>query len=89
MSAAQKSIFITGAASGLGREVARYFANMGWFVGLADIDEKGLDETAALLSKGQYSRHKLDVTDRAHWKKAVAEFAKHTNGHAPAKASST
>lgn len=81
MSTAQKSIFITGAASGLGREVARYFANVGWFVGLADIDEKGLDETAALLPKGEYSRHKLDVTDRAQWKKAVAEFAKHTNGH--------
>jgi NAD(P)-dependent dehydrogenase (short-subunit alcohol dehydrogenase family) len=81
MSTAQKSIFITGAASGLGREVARYFANVGWFVGLADIDEKGLDATAALLPKGEYSRHKLDVTDRAQWKKAVAEFAKHTNGH--------
>ena len=81
MSTAQKSIFITGAASGLGREVARYFANVGWFVGLADIDEKGLDATAALLPKGEYSRHKLDVTDRAQWKKAVADFAKHTNGH--------
>jgi NAD(P)-dependent dehydrogenase (short-subunit alcohol dehydrogenase family) len=81
MSTAQKSIFITGAASGLGREVARYFANMGWFVGLADIDEKGLDETAALLPKGEYSRHRLDVADRAQWKKAVAAFAKHTDGH--------
>jgi NAD(P)-dependent dehydrogenase (short-subunit alcohol dehydrogenase family) len=80
MSTAQKSIFITGAASGLGREVARYFANVAWFVGLADIDEKGLDETAALLPKDGYSRHKLDVTDRAQWKKAVAAFAKHTNG---------
>ena len=80
MSTAQKSIFITGAASGLGREVARYFANMGWFVGLADIDEKGLDDTAALLPKGQYSRHRLDVADRAQWKKAVAAFAKHTDG---------
>ena len=81
MSTAQKSIFITGAASGLGREVARYFANMGWFVGLADIDEKGLDDTAALLPKGEYSRHRLDVADRAQWKKAVAAFAKHTDGH--------
>jgi NAD(P)-dependent dehydrogenase (short-subunit alcohol dehydrogenase family) len=81
MSTAQKSIFITGAASGLGREVGRYFANMGWFVGLADIDEKGLNDTAALLPKGEYSRHKLDVADRAQWKKAVAAFAKHTDGH--------
>ena len=81
MSETQKSIFITGAASGLGREVARYFANVGWFVGLADVNEKGLDETAALLPAGQWSRHRLDVTDRAQWKAAVADFAKHTNGH--------
>jgi NAD(P)-dependent dehydrogenase (short-subunit alcohol dehydrogenase family) len=40
MSETQKSIFITGAASGLGREVARYFANVGWFVGLADVNER-------------------------------------------------
>jgi NAD(P)-dependent dehydrogenase (short-subunit alcohol dehydrogenase family) len=76
-----KSIFITGAASGLGREVARYFANVGWFVGLADVNEPGLAETAALLPQGMSSTHRLDVTDRAQWKKAVADFAEHTGGH--------
>lgn len=75
-----KSIFITGAASGLGREVARYFANVGWFVGLADLDEVGLAETAKLLPPDMFSVHKLDVTDRAQWKKAVADFAQHTGG---------
>ncbi len=75
-----KSIFITGAASGLGREVARYFANVGWFVGLADLDEVGLAETAKLLPPDMFSVHKLDVTDRAQWKQAVADFAKHTGG---------
>jgi NAD(P)-dependent dehydrogenase (short-subunit alcohol dehydrogenase family) len=81
MADAQKSIFITGAASGLGREVARYFANVGWFVGLADVNEAGLAETAALVPPDMYSIHKLDVTDRAQWKKAVADFATHTDGH--------
>jgi len=76
-----KSIFITGAASGLGREVARYFANVGWFIGLADVDEKGLAETSDLLPPGMSSTHRLDVTDRAQWKQAVADFAKHTDGH--------
>ena len=75
-----KSIFITGAASGLGREVARYFANVGWFVGLADVNMAGLVETANLLPPGMSSTHKLDVTDRAEWKKTVADFAKHTGG---------
>ncbi len=75
-----ESIFITGAASGLGREVARYFANVGWFVGLADVDQPGLTETAKLLPPGMSSIHKLDVTDRRQWKTAVADFAKHTGG---------
>jgi NAD(P)-dependent dehydrogenase (short-subunit alcohol dehydrogenase family) len=75
-----KSIFITGGASGLGREVARYFANVGWFVGLADVDPTGLAETANLLPPGMSSTHNLDVTDRVQWKRAVADFAKHTGG---------
>ena len=80
MAEQQKSIFITGAASGLGREVARYFANIGWFIGLADVNMAGLAETEKLLPPGMSSSHKLDVTDRAQWKKAVADFAKHTGG---------
>ena len=75
-----KSIFITGAASGLGREVARFFAAKGWFVGLADVNAAGLAETAAMLPEGTSSVHMLDVTDRAQWKAAVADFAMLTNG---------
>jgi NAD(P)-dependent dehydrogenase (short-subunit alcohol dehydrogenase family) len=80
MADSAKSMFITGAASGLGREVARYFANVGWFIGLADVDQEGLAETAAMLPAGQWSRHRLDVTDRAQWKAVIADFAKHTGG---------
>lgn len=76
----QKTIFITGGASGLGREVARYFAAKDWFVGIADINEAGLVETAKMLPEGMSSTHRLDVTDRAQWKSAVADFAKHTDG---------
>ena len=75
-----KSIFITGGASGLGREVARFFAAKGWFVGLADVNEPGMDETAAMLPAGMHSIHKLDVTDRAQWKTAVSDFAVKTSG---------
>ncbi len=76
----QKTIFITGGASGLGREVGRYFAEKGWFVGIADINDKGMAETAALLPEGQSSIHRLDVTDRAQWKQAVSEFGAITGG---------
>ena len=80
MSSNRKSIFVTGAASGLGREVSRYFAGKDWFIGLADVNEAGLKETADMLPAGQWSIHKLDVTNRPQWKEAVAEFAKHTDG---------
>lgn len=73
-------IFITGAASGLGREVARFFAAKDWFVGLADVNEAGLAETAAMLPAGQSSTHRLDVTDRAQWKAAIADFATYSGG---------
>jgi NAD(P)-dependent dehydrogenase (short-subunit alcohol dehydrogenase family) len=76
----QKCIFITGGASGLGKEVGRYFAGKGWFVGIADVNDDGMAETAAMLPAGQSSLHKLDVTDRAQWTAAVAEFAKITGG---------
>ena len=70
----RKSIFITGGASGIGRAVAAHFGSKGWFVGLADINEAGLAETAALLSPGQSSLHRLDVRDRADWDRALAAF---------------
>jgi NAD(P)-dependent dehydrogenase (short-subunit alcohol dehydrogenase family) len=80
MSQPQKSIFITGGASGLGREVARYFADKGWFIGIADVNDTGMAETAAMLPAGHSSIHSLDVTDRSQWKAAIADFATHTGG---------
>ena len=44
-----KSIFITGAASGIGKATAISFAKQGWHVGLFDINEEGLKEVANLI----------------------------------------
>lgn len=77
---ANKAIFITGGASGIGRAVAHYFGERGWFVGLADINEPGMEETAAGLPAGQFSIHRLDVTDRAQWKQVIAAFGERTGG---------
>lgn len=76
----RKTIFVTGAASGLGREVSRYFAEKGYFVGLSDVDMDGVAQTATMLPEGQSSQHRLDVTDRAQWTNAVAEFGEVTGG---------
>jgi NAD(P)-dependent dehydrogenase (short-subunit alcohol dehydrogenase family) len=70
----RKSIFITGGASGIGRAVAIFFANKGWFVGLADVDEAGMRATAAMIPEGQSSQHALDVRHREDWDHALSAF---------------
>jgi NAD(P)-dependent dehydrogenase (short-subunit alcohol dehydrogenase family) len=78
--AVSKTIFITGGASGIGRAVALKFGGQGWFVGIADINETGARETAAMLPVGQSSTHKLDVRDREAWDAALADCAKASGG---------
>lgn len=77
---AGKTIFITGGASGIGRATAQLFGTRGWFVGLADIDEAGMRETAKALPAGASSIHKLDVRDRAAWDEALAACAAASGG---------
>lgn len=64
---ARKSIFITGGASGIGQATARLFAERGWRVGIADVNQAGLKETLASLSSDGHSQHVLDVRDRDAW----------------------
>lgn len=70
----QKYIFVTGAASGIGRATAQLFAERGWFVGLFDVNEEGLAETAASLPEGQRLSMAFDVRDRSGWERAVQSF---------------
>lgn len=77
---ARKTIFITGGASGIGRSVAIKFGGQGWFVGLADVNEAGMRETAAMLPAGHSSTHKLDVRDRDAWDAALGDCAKASGG---------
>jgi NAD(P)-dependent dehydrogenase (short-subunit alcohol dehydrogenase family) len=77
---ARKTIFITGGASGIGRAVAVKFGGQGWFVSLADIDEAGMRETAALIPAGASSQHKLDVRDRTAWDEALSACATASGG---------
>lgn len=77
---ARKAIFITGGGSGIGRAVARHFAAQGWLVGIADINEAGMRETAAMLPDGLSTLHRLDVRDRDQWAAVLADFAKVSEG---------
>lgn len=76
----RKSIFITGAASGIGAETARHFAAKGWFCGLYDINEAGLEEVAASIGRDNCHLARLDVTNRADWTASVAGFSSATGG---------
>lgn len=76
----RRAIFITGAASGIGLATARRFARDGWFVGLADIDAKGLEAALASLEPGAGVISRLDVRDRNAWRRELAAFAKLTGG---------
>ncbi|MBC7769387.1 MAG: SDR family oxidoreductase [Phycisphaerales bacterium] len=74
----QKTIFVTGAGSGIGRATAQIFAERGWFVGLSDINPQGLEETAAMLPDGQRISVALDTRDRAAWARAIETFGQAT-----------
>lgn len=76
----RKSVFITGAASGIGAETARLFASRGWFCGLYDINDAGLSEMVAELGADNCHSHHLDVTKREDWAAAIAEFSEATGG---------
>ena len=76
----QQSIFITGAASGIGKATAKLFASRGWFVGLFDVNEAGVRELAAELGPGVAVAGKLDVRNRDDWRSAIAAFGERTGG---------
>ncbi|MFY9190836.1 MAG: SDR family oxidoreductase [Lawsonella sp.] len=71
----QKSIFITGAARGIGQATAELFARKGYLVGAYDVAPVEWAEGNPNVITGT-----LDVTDRDQWDEALAEFTSHTGG---------
>lgn len=68
------AIFITGAASGIGRACAELFARRGWFVGLYDVNAQGVAAIAAALGHDNATCGTLDVSDPDTWERALAHF---------------
>jgi NADP-dependent 3-hydroxy acid dehydrogenase YdfG len=77
---ANPSIFITGAASGIGRETALLFAQRGWRVGAADIDESGLARLAEDIGPDRCLTGRLDVRDSGAWRERIDAFGAWTGG---------
>ena len=75
-----KSVFITGAAQGIGLATATYFHRQGWFVGPYAINEKGLQSTHRQFTRSCYGV--LDVRDEDAVANAFKEFSLQTGGQA-------
>ena len=75
----KKSIFITGAAGGMGISTARLFKKNGWFVGCYDINESSLDELKSELGNEGIVYEQLDVTNKSQFEECLSNFSKNTN----------
>lgn len=67
------SIFISGAAAGIGKAVAERFLQEGWIVGAYDIADINYHHPQLITGY-------LDVTSAESWETALAEFTTHTGG---------
>lgn len=76
----RKAIFITGAASGMGRETAKLFSGKGWFVGAYDVNTDGLKTLEQELGSDNCFTRRLDVTSKADFDAAIAAFSEETEG---------
>lgn len=70
------TVFITGAAAGIGRATAVVFAERGYRVGAYDVDVEGLANLREeVVSRGgDVAIGALDVTDAEQWSRQLAEF---------------
>ncbi len=77
-----RSVFITGAAAGIGRATALTFARNGYTVGGYDINDVGLKSLGAEIENlgGTAVTGHLDVTDPDEMAQRLAEFAQTTGG---------
>ncbi|AEF40546.1 SDR family oxidoreductase [Hoyosella subflava] len=80
MAFTQGSVFITGAASGIGRATALRFASEGYLVCATDVDEAGLRSLQTEAPKGSVTRAALDVTNADAWSGVLDDFMKRTSG---------
>ena len=73
-----KVAFITGAASGIGREIALEFAREGANIAVADMNRQGAEDTAAEIEKigSKAIGMAVDVTDEAQVETAVQAAVK-------------
>jgi len=75
-----RSVWITGAASGIGRACARRFAEDGWLVGIADAQREGLETLRDELGHDRCHAEAVDVRDPDAVRTALARFGERSDG---------
>ena len=77
-----KRAFITGGGSGLGRALSAALANDGWTIGITDIKENGLIESAKLIEQqgGKAYTYQFDVSNKDDYKKAFDDYVLKVGG---------
>jgi NAD(P)-dependent dehydrogenase (short-subunit alcohol dehydrogenase family) len=75
-----KSVFITGAGSGMGREGAKLFHAKGWRVAAVDRNDDGLATLNGELGNDRLWTCAVDVTDKAALDGALADFCAGNTG---------
>jgi NAD(P)-dependent dehydrogenase (short-subunit alcohol dehydrogenase family) len=75
-----KSIFVTGAARGIGAETVRLFLARGWQVGASDVDEEALAALGSDAASERLRIHPADVRDRDEMRFALGEFTQRAGG---------
>ena len=76
----KRTIFISGAASGIGLATAKFFASKNWFVGLMDINTQELEKALDFIGKENAIAVVGDVSDFESYQSAINFFAEKTNG---------
>jgi NADP-dependent 3-hydroxy acid dehydrogenase YdfG len=75
-----KNVFITGAASGIGRATAQYLYEQGWTLGLADINLQGLTDLAKDWDQNRVRCYELDIRHAESVKQVISDFCTTCNG---------
>jgi len=77
-----ESVFVTGAARGIGLAIVRRFASAGYVIGAVDVDEVALASLKTDVAQKNWEvwTSPMDVTDYAAWQSTLRAFVDTTGG---------